>query len=168
MLGLWLIEGHIRTHIRISRACTMIPKVGRYLSLILDRLILVLYGLDLESSSVNIKMLSISHPSGVLLGGNGIVSNGRVAIMAGVKFVGRSPNDPLYLDRHRTKDVFMLGDNVVIGAGSTVIGPVSICDNVMIGAMSLVNRNINESGLYVGIPLKKISDNISYDWVEDI
>ncbi|WP_179945782.1 hypothetical protein [Polynucleobacter asymbioticus] len=146
----------------------MIPKVGRYLSLILDRLILVLYGLDLESSSVNIKMLSISHPSGVLLGGNGIVSNGRVAIMAGVKFVGRSPNDPLYLDRHRTKDVFMLGDNVVIGAGSTVIGPVSICDNVMIGAMSLVNRNINESGLYVGIPLKKISDNISYDWVEDI
>ena len=148
ILGYWLIERFIRRHIAISRFLYFrVPLLGRGLSQVLDRSLLVWYGIDLMSSSIEVKALSISHPCGILLGGNGIVSAGRVAVMAGVKFVGRSPADPEYLRRHRERRVFCLGDNVVIGANSVIVGPVDICDNVMIGALSLVNESISEPGL---------------------
>lgn len=165
---LWLIDSQIRGHIRVSRFFWhKVPVIGRAISMIMDRLLLVIYGIDLLSHSVQVRRLLISHPGGILLGGNGVVSSGRVAIMAGVCLVGRSPSDPEYLRRHADKSVFRFGDNVVIGAGSVVIGPVDICDNVTIGAMSLVNKSITEPGVYVGVPARRIAPNSSDEWVSE-
>lgn len=166
---LWSIAFHIRFLIGVSRFLYFrTPVIGKPFSLIIDRILLYLYGIDLYASGVNIRALSIAHPAGILLGGNGIYSEGRVAIMAGVKFVGRSPNDPEYLRRHKERRVFVLGDNVVIGANTVVVGPVDICDNVIIGTMSLVNRSITEPGVYVGCPVKKISKDVSDEWVDHL
>lgn len=166
VLAIWLVERAIRLHIAVSRTLYFrVPLLGRALSLVLDRLLLVVYGLDLMSASIDVRLLSIAHPGGILLGGNGIVSHGRVAVMAGVKFVGRSPTDAEYLRRHALRRVFVLGDNVVIGANSVVIGPVDICDNVTVGAMSLVNRSITEPGVYVGTPARKVKDAAGDEWV---
>ena len=166
LLNYWLIERLIRRHIALSRFLFFrVPLIGRGMSLLLDRALLICYGIDLMSSSIDVRLLSIAHPGGVLLGGNGIVSSGRVAVMAGVKFVGRSPSDPEYLRRHRERRVFVLGDNVVIGANSVILGPVDICDNVVIGALSLVNKPITEPGVYVGIPARKLTGEVSDEWV---
>jgi len=166
ILGCWLIDRFIRRHIAVSRFLYYrVPLIGRGLSHVLDRTLLIWYGIDLMSSSIDVKALSISHPCGILLGGNGIVSSGRVAVMAGVKFVGRSPSDPEYVRRHGERRVFCLGDNVVIGSNSVIVGPVDICDNVMIGALSLVNKSISEPGLYVGIPARKVRSTASDEWV---
>lgn len=163
---IWMIEWQINAHISITRfVYYKIPIFGKPISMILDRLLLIVYGIDLMSFSINIKKLSIAHPSGILLGGNGIFSNGRVALMSGVKFGGKSPTDPIYLSKHKEQKVFELGDNVIIGTGSTLLGPLSICDNVIIGSMSLVNKSITEPGIYVGIPVKKVSDTYNFDWV---
>lgn len=160
------IEISIRRHIRAARSMYFHGgKVGRILCLLIDRRLMRRYGIDLHSPSVDIKLLSISHPVGILLGGNGIVSSGRVAIMAGVKFVGRSPTDPEYIRRQAERRVFLLGDNVVIGANSVVVGPVQICDNVIVGSMSLVNRSISEPGLYVGVPVRRVKDVAGDEWV---
>lgn len=162
----WMIECQINAHISFTRFLYReIPFLGKPLSMIMDRLLLIVYGIDLMSFSINIKKLSIAHPSGILLGGNGIFSNGRVVIMSGVKFGGKSPTDPEYLLKHKHQMVFELGDNVVIGTGTTLLGPISICDNVIIGSMSLVNKSITEPGIYVGIPVKKVSDMYNFDWV---
>ena len=48
-----------------------------------------------------------------------------------------------------------IGNNVLIGANSTIL-PVTICDNVVIGAGAVVTKNINKPGTYVGMPAKKI------------
>jgi serine acetyltransferase len=170
ILNLWMIERFIRLHIRLSQAAyRRVPVVGRAVSLLMDRLLLLTLGIDLMSDSIAVGKLSISHPGGILLGGNGIVSPGRVAVMAGVKFVGRNPSDAEYLRRHKERRVFLLGDNVVIGANSVVIGPVEICDNVVIGAMSLVNRSITEPGVYVGIPVRRIKpETPSDEWVSHL
>lgn len=48
-----------------------------------------------------------------------------------------------------------IGNNVLIGSNSTIL-PVLICDDVIIGAGSVVTKNIYESGVYAGNPLKKI------------
>ena len=49
-----------------------------------------------------------------------------------------------------------LENNVSIGSNTTIL-PVSICDDVVIGAGSVVTKNITEPGIYAGNPAKKIS-----------
>lgn len=48
-----------------------------------------------------------------------------------------------------------IGNNVSIGSNATIL-TVTICDNVVIGAGSVVTKNITEAGIYVGNPAKKI------------
>ena len=48
-----------------------------------------------------------------------------------------------------------LEDNVSIGSNATIL-PVDICSNVVIGAGSVVTKNICEPGVYAGNPAKKI------------
>lgn len=169
LLGLWSVEAHLRAHIAATRWLhRRVPVLGKVLCMLMDRLVLSVYGIDMQGASINVAKVSISHPSGVLLGGNGICSPGRVAIMAGVKFVARSPSNAEYLRRQKERRVFELGDNVVIGANSVVIGPVRICDNVIIGAMSLVNKDITEPGIYVGTPVKRIAEVVSDEWVNHL
>ena len=48
-----------------------------------------------------------------------------------------------------------IGNNVYIGSNSTIL-PVTICNNVVIGAGSVVTKNIYQEGIYAGNPAKKI------------
>jgi acetyltransferase-like isoleucine patch superfamily enzyme len=46
-----------------------------------------------------------------------------------------------------------IGNNVSIGTNATVL-PVSICDNVVVGAGAVVTKDITEPGIYVGNPAR--------------
>ena len=46
-----------------------------------------------------------------------------------------------------------IGNNVSIGSNATIL-PVSICSNVVIGAGSVVTKNITKPGIYIGNPAK--------------
>lgn len=48
-----------------------------------------------------------------------------------------------------------IGNLVSIGSNATIL-PVSICDNVVIGAGSVVTKDIIEPGKYAGNPAKKL------------
>ena len=48
-----------------------------------------------------------------------------------------------------------IGKNVSIGSNSTIL-PIFICDNVVIGAGSVVTKDINVAGIYAGNPAKLI------------
>ena len=48
-----------------------------------------------------------------------------------------------------------IGNNVSIGSNATIL-PVNICDNVVIGAGTVVTKNIMEPGVYIGNPAKKM------------
>jgi len=50
-----------------------------------------------------------------------------------------------------------VGNRVSIGSNATIL-PVSICDDVVIGAGSVVTRNITTSGIYAGNPARKLRD----------
>ena len=49
-----------------------------------------------------------------------------------------------------------IGNNVSIGSNATIL-PVDICDDVVIGAGSVVTKSISKPGVYAGCPAKKIS-----------
>lgn len=48
-----------------------------------------------------------------------------------------------------------IGNYVSIGSNSTIL-PVSICDNVVVGAGAVVTKNIDEPGTYIGNPARKL------------
>ncbi len=53
-------------------------------------------------------------------------------------------------------DVPVLGDNVEVGAGANIIGPVHIGNNVTIGAGAVVVRDLPDNCVAVGVPAEII------------
>jgi acetyltransferase-like isoleucine patch superfamily enzyme len=87
----------------------------------------------------------------VTIGDNTVVAHG-VMFINDLFATGGPANGDKNLWKNTT-----IGNNVSIGSNATIL-PVSICDNVVIGAGSIVTKNITESGIYVGNPAKKVRD----------
>jgi len=63
----------------------------------------------------------------------------------------------------------VIGERVFIGSGSRIIGPVKIANDVVIGANSVVVKDITEPGITVaGCPAKKISNEGSEKYIRVI
>lgn len=56
--------------------------------------------------------------------------------------------------RNEIEVVPVIGDNVSIGAGAVILGPVNIVDNVFIGANAVVIRDVPSDCVVVGVPEK--------------
>ncbi|MFI3202185.1 MAG: NeuD/PglB/VioB family sugar acetyltransferase [Eubacteriales bacterium] len=52
----------------------------------------------------------------------------------------------------------IIGNNCLIGAGTTIIDEVSVCDNVVVGAGGAIVHSIQESGVYIGVPVRKVKE----------
>jgi acetyltransferase-like isoleucine patch superfamily enzyme len=77
-------------------------------------------------------------------------------IAHGVMFINDlfSDGKPALGDRTRWKST-SVGDRVLIGSSATIL-PVTICDGTVIGAGSVVTKNIVQPGIYAGNPAKLI------------
>ena len=87
----------------------------------------------------------------VTIGSNCFISHG-------AKFVNDlfSSGGPAGGDKTKWKST-SVGNNVSIGTNATIL-PVTICENVVIGAGSVVTKNITKPGIYVGNPAKLIRE----------
>ena len=59
----------------------------------------------------------------------------------------------------------MIGDQVYIAANSVVAGKISIGNQVLIGACSLVTSDVEANSTVVGVPAKVISQKGSKDYI---
>jgi acetyltransferase-like isoleucine patch superfamily enzyme len=53
----------------------------------------------------------------------------------------------------------VIGKGVWIGSNTVILGPCEIGDNAVIGACSLVNKNVAKDSIYHGIPARKMATN---------
>lgn len=53
----------------------------------------------------------------------------------------------------------IIGDNVVISSGAKVIGNIKVGNNVMIGANAVVNKDVPDGAVVVGVPGKVVNYN---------
>ena len=74
----------------------------------------------------------------------------------GVMFINDkfSSGTPAGGDKTKWKST-TIGNKVSIGSNASIL-PVVICDNVVIGAGSVVTKNISKPGIYIGNPAKFI------------
>lgn len=59
-------------------------------------------------------------------------------------------------DYHELKGPISIGDNIFVGANSTILYDVNIGNNVIIGAGSLVNKDIPDGSVTAGVPCKVV------------
>ena len=56
----------------------------------------------------------------------------------------------------KIKDIQRFGNNVLIGAGAKVLGPIRIGNNVKIGAGAVVLKSTPDDVTIVGVPMDRI------------
>ena len=56
-----------------------------------------------------------------------------------------------------------IGSNVFIGPGAKIFGDITIGDNVSIGANAVVNKDIPDNCIVVGIPAKVVRENAKHN-----
>lgn len=62
------------------------------------------------------------------------------------------------LEKHNYVDDIIIGNNVWLGGGVIILSGVTIGDNAVIGAGSVVTKNVDEKSLYAGNPARKIRE----------
>ena len=92
---------------------------------------------------------------------NGIIFGSNIELGPGVSIIS-SNHKANNLREHTKEKPITIGNNVWIGANSTVLPKVSIGDNVIIGANSLVNKDIPSNSVAVGNPCKIIKQKEPY------
>ncbi len=90
----------------------------------------------------------IDHGHGVVIGETAEIGND-VTLYHGVTLGGTSWSIG---KRHPT-----LCDNVVVGAGAKILGPITIAKNARVGSNAVVVRNVGESTTVIGIPARIVS-----------
>ena len=58
-----------------------------------------------------------------------------------------------------------LGDRVYVGANASIVGPIRIGNDVVVGANSLVNRDVPDHCTVLGVPASVVSHNGSEEYL---
>ena len=150
---------NIGKHVYIGDDVTLIVEKGASLtigdhSFIGESCYIKCFGGKIEiGQDVSINSKSFLNGCGHLkIGNNTRIGTQTIMIASNHKF---DDPDVLYKDQI-TKQGISIGENIWFGARVTILDGVNITDNVVIGACSLVTKNIDEVGVYVGMPAKKI------------
>ena len=113
-----------------------------------------LTGIEIHPKAKIGKYLFIDHGMGVVIGETSEIGD-NVTIYHMVTLGGISPSinsdDQRGTKRHPT-----LQDNVVVGSGAQVLGPVTVGKNAKIGANAVVTKDVPENAVMVGIPAKNV------------
>jgi len=113
-----------------------------------------LTGIEIHPEAKVGKNLFIDHGMGVVIGETSEIGD-NVTIYHAVTLGGISPsidsNEQRNVKRHPT-----LKNNVVVGSGAQVLGPIIVEENAKIGANAVVTKNVPENAVMVGIPAKNI------------
>tara|TARA_B110000263_G_C15132056_1_gene429313 strand:- start:197 stop:775 length:579 start_codon:yes stop_codon:yes gene_type:complete len=113
-----------------------------------------LTGIEIHPKAKIGENLFIDHGMGVVIGETSEVGD-NVTIYHMVTLGGISPsinsNEQREIKRHPT-----LKNNVVVGSGAQILGPIVIGENSKIGANAVVTKDVPANAVMVGIPAKNV------------
>ena len=121
----------------------MISQLSRFLT-----------GIEIHPAAKIGKNFFIDHGMGVVIGETAEVGD-NVTIYHGVTLGGIMPavksSEQVGVKRHPT-----LEDDVIIGSGAQILGPIIIKSCARIGSNAVVTKDVPKGGIMVGIPAKNI------------
>ena len=113
-----------------------------------------LTGIEIHPKAKIGKNLFIDHGMGVVIGETSEIGD-NVTIYHMVTLGGISPSINSDSQRHIKRHPTLM-DNVVVGSGAQILGPIVIGKNAKVGANAVVTKDVPENAIMVGIPAKNV------------
>ena len=114
-----------------------------------------LTGIEIHPAASIGKNFFIDHGMGVVIGETSVIED-NVTLYHSVTLGGISPSiksdEQRGIKRHPT-----LKNNVIVGSGAQVLGPIVIGENAKVGANAVVTHDVPKDAVMVGIPAKNIN-----------
>ena len=141
-LGLYRLSSFLKS-IKLGIIARIVSYLGRFLT-----------GIEIHPGAKIGKFLFIDHGMGVVIGETSEIGD-NVTIYHMVTLGGIAPsinsNDQRNVKRHPT-----IENEVVIGSGAQVLGPVTVGCCAKIGANAVITKDVPEKAVMVGIPAKNV------------
>jgi serine O-acetyltransferase len=118
-----------------------------FLARLISQFARFLTGIEIHPGATIGKRLFIDHGLGVVIGETSIIGDD-VTLYHGVTLGGKSLES---VKRHPT-----IGNNVVLGAGSKIMGNISIGDHSMVGANAVVTKSLPPHSVVGGVPARSL------------
>ena len=116
-------------------------------------------GIEIHPKAKIGKNFFIDHGMGVVIGETSEIGD-NVTIYHAVTLGGISPSIKSDEQRNNKRHP-TLKNNVVVGSGAQVLGPVIVGENAKIGANAVVTKDVPANAVMVGIPAKNVNKDIS-------
>lgn len=123
---------HFFSNLKLKFIARFISQLARFLT-----------GIEIHPGAKIGKRLFIDHGMGIVIGETSTIGN-NCTIYHGVTLGGTG--------KDKNKRHPDLGDNVIVGCGAKVLGPIKIGNNVKIGANAVILKEIPDNATVVGIP----------------
>ena len=150
MKNLKLIKSKI-SKIRLGKNCKIIEPVNLYGCVIGNRVFVGPFVEIQKNVKIGDNTKIQSHSficEKVTIGKKCFISHGVIFVNDLIKF-GKIETNPKFFKKTR------VGNSVIIGSNSTIL-PVAISNNIVVGAGSVVTKNLKIKGIYAGNPAKLI------------
>tara|TARA_B100000427_G_C15479132_1_gene582118 strand:- start:745 stop:1422 length:678 start_codon:yes stop_codon:yes gene_type:complete len=112
----------------------------------------ILTGIEIHPAAKIGSHFFIDHGMGVVIGETAEIGN-NVTIYHGVTLGGVSPSEDSVSQKDKKRHP-TLKDNVVIGSGAQILGPITIGENSKVGANSVVSKDVEDNKSVVGNPAR--------------
>lgn len=131
---------------RMQVSLRRLPYVGKFLSKILWYIASCLYACEISDIAKLAGGIFIPHPSGIVIG-DGVVIEKNVCILQHVTVGTR---------RHNDKNYPFIRESAYLGAGAKILGGVTVGEGAIVGANSVVLKDVGSGTIVAGIPAQRI------------
>jgi serine O-acetyltransferase len=125
-----------------------------FIARIISQTVRFFTGIEIHPGAKIGKNLFIDHGMGVVIGETSEIGND-VTIYHNVTLGGISPSIDSERQRHEKRHP-TIGDDVVIGSGAQILGPLTIGNNSRIAANAVVVKDVPENSTMIGIPARAV------------
>lgn len=109
-------------------------------------------GIDIHPGATIGENFFIDHGMGVVIGETATIGN-NVTIYHGVTLGGVSPQDSAKGSLRHPQ----IGDNVIIGSGAALLGPINVEHGARIGSNAVVVKDVPTCARMVGVPARNVA-----------
>lgn len=109
-------------------------------------------GIEIHPKSEICSGISFPHPHDIVIGA-GVKIGKNVTIYNGVNLGAKTKRNS---DAHAKDRYPVVGDNVVLFSGAKIIGNITIGNNTIVGANSVVTKSFAANTVIAGIPAKEV------------
>jgi serine O-acetyltransferase len=140
--GFWVMMVYRFGRWRYGVRPAPLRKIFSFLYKVLFKLVQIITGIELPCEAIVGRNFIIDHFGGIIISGYARFGD-NCRIRNGVVVGLRRVEDPC---------APTIGNNVDIGAGAKLLGPITIGDNAIIGANAVVIEDVPDNSIAIGVP----------------